>query len=100
MYLTNMFSPSIYYSIILLTLLNYNNMVHLILDENQKPIGWELRPITEDEQTIAGTIRDLQFFGFDDTKIKYKGLALIDDTTGKVHGNVKSVSWIQAKHYN
>lgn len=34
-------------------------MVHLILDNNQKPVGWELRPTTDEEQTIAGTIRDL-----------------------------------------
>ena len=68
-------------------------MVHLIKDEEGNPIGWELKPETDKEQEIAGTIRDLQFFGFDETHIKYNGLNLLDESKGKELGNIKSVQW-------
>lgn len=79
-------------------------MVHLIHDINNNPIGWKLLPTTDKEREIAAIIRDLQFFGFDNgipeknTNIEYNGIELIDDSKGKVLDNLKSVSWIQAKH--
>ena len=54
--------------------------------------------MTEEEQLIAGSIRDLQFFGFGDTAIKYDGLKLIDEDKGKVMGNIKSLTFLQKKH--
>ena len=81
-------------------------MVQIINDEQGKPIGWELLPKTEEEHKIAATIRDLQFFGLDigesknNTNIEYDGITLIDQTKGKVLGNLKSVRWIQAKYQN
>ncbi|MGV8961849.1 MAG: hypothetical protein ACOH2V_00440 [Candidatus Saccharimonadaceae bacterium] len=63
-----------------------------------EPIGWEICPITEEEQTIAGTMRDLQFFGIRNTDIKYDGLKLINPEKGKKHGNIKSLRWVQERH--
>jgi hypothetical protein len=73
-------------------------MIHLIKDEQGNSIGWELKPTTDEEQKIAGTIRDLQFFGFNDTAIEYDGLKLIDESKGKTLGNIKSISWVQKRH--
>ena len=73
-------------------------MIHLIKDKDNTPIGWEMRPTNDEEQLIAGTIRDLQFFGMDDTYPEYNGLKLIDDSKGKALGNLKSISWLQKKH--
>jgi hypothetical protein len=75
-------------------------MVHLILDHNGDAIGWELKPVTEADQIIAGQIRDLQFFGFEDTCIKYNGIELLNESKGKQHGNLKSVAWLQKKYHN
>lgn len=74
-------------------------MVSLIKDENGKAIGWKMNPTTEEEQIIAGTIRDLQFFGFDDTYPEYNGLELINPEKGKTHGNLKQISWLQKKYH-
>lgn len=74
-------------------------MVNLIRDDdNNKVIGWSLNPSNEEEQEIVGIIRDLQFFGFDDTQMVYDGLKLIDNKLGKSMGNIKSISWIQKKY--
>jgi len=74
-------------------------VVHLIKDKQGKTIGWEFKPITEEEQSIAAKVRDLQFFGFDDTAIAYNGIKLIDPEKGKQLGNIKSISWLQKKHH-
>lgn len=74
-------------------------MTTLIKDENGKPIGWKMSPTTEEEHVIVSTIRDLQFFGVDDTYPKYNGLELIDPVKGKVHGNIKKISWLQKKYH-
>ena len=42
-------------------------MVHLVYNADNKVIGWEMRPTTPEEQKIAGAIRDMQFFGIEDT---------------------------------
>jgi hypothetical protein len=73
-------------------------MLHIIYNENKQPIGWELRPNTPEEQKTAAIIRDLQFFGFDDTHIEYAGISLIDPKKGKTEGNLASVSWKQQKY--
>ena len=73
-------------------------MVNLIRNEENKIIGWEMNPVTEEEQFIAGVIRDMQFFGFDDSYPEYNGLKLIDEEKGKTMGNIKSISWIQRKY--
>jgi len=72
-------------------------MVKLIYRDNI-PVGWEMCPTTDEEQKIAGIIRDLQFFGFNKTAIEYGGLSLLDEDKGKCMGNVKSISWIQQRY--
>lgn len=73
-------------------------MVKLILNSDNKAIGWEMCPTTPEEQEIAGTIRDLQFFGFDETYPSYNGLELIYPEKGKESGNIKRISWLQRKY--
>lgn len=70
-------------------------MVHLVRNNDNKVIGWEMRPTTDEEQEIAAFVRDLQFFGFEDTRIVYNGLKLIDKSKGKAMGNIESLSWVQ-----
>lgn len=72
-------------------------MISLIY-ENNKPIGWKLEPKNEKEQEIAAVIRDLQFFGFNETNVEYAGLELIDPKVGKKLGNIKKLSWKQKKY--
>lgn len=71
-------------------------MIHLIEKEGEV-VGWELRPVTPEEQKIAARIRDLSFFGIEETAIKYDGLKLIDKKVGKTIGNIKSLTWIQKR---
>ena len=73
-------------------------MVKLIKNEDGEPIGWAFFPVTDEEQLIVGTIRDLQFFGLEDTYPTYNGLELIDPYKGKVMGNIKCISWKQKKY--
>lgn len=72
-------------------------MVQIIYREGN-PIGWKFLPSTKEEQEIAAIVRDLQFFGFDDNKIIYNGLELIDPSKGKTLGNIKSLTFIQKQH--
>lgn len=73
-------------------------MVHLIFDEQGKPIGWEMRPVTEQEHEVAATVRDLQFFGFNEKNIQYDGLELINPKLGKEQGNIKTLTWKQKRY--
>jgi hypothetical protein len=75
-------------------------MIQIIYNKDNQPIGWELSPKTDEEQKTAAIIRDLQFFGLNDTTIEYKGIKLIDESKGKTLGNLKSVGWIQRKYNN
>ena len=73
-------------------------MVTIIKNEQGESIGWKFSPVTEEEQLIVGTIRNLQFFGLGETYPSYNGLELIDPEKGKELGNIKCISWIQKKH--
>lgn len=73
-------------------------MVHLIKDENGYPIGWEMIPTNDQDRDVYATVRDLQFFGFNGTRIVYDGITLIDEEKGKSIENLKSVRWIQDQH--
>lgn len=66
-------------------------MVHLVYNADNKVIGWEMRPTTPEEQEIARAIRDMQFFGLDDTYPSYNGLELIDPNKGKTSSNIKKI---------
>lgn len=72
-------------------------MVHIIY-KNNKPVGWEMRPVTPEEQKIAAIIRNLQYFGLEDEVIRYNGLELIESSLGKKSNNIKRISWLKQKH--
>jgi hypothetical protein len=72
--------------------------IEIITNERGNPIGWDIIPETaEDNDTIA-TMRDLQFFGFDDSAIKYDGMRMVDDSVGKEFGNIERLCFKQKKH--
>lgn len=73
-------------------------MVEIIYNKDKEPVGWKMCPKTQEEQEIAAIVRDLQFFGFNETKIVYDGLELIEPEKGKTIGNIKSLSWIQKSY--
>ena len=75
-------------------------MVHIIKNSEGRPIGWEMCPQTEEEHETVATIRDLQFFGLDETYPSYNGLELIDPDKGKCTGNIKRISWLMRKYKN
>lgn len=67
--------------------------VEIIKDDQGFAIGWSMQGENEQEISKLATIRDLQFFGFDDTAIKYNGRKESDDAKG----NPGILSWIQKK---
>ena len=75
-------------------------MVHIITNSEGKPIGWEMCPQTEEEHETVAIIRELQFFGLDETYPSYNGLELIDPDKGKCTGNIKRISWLMRKYHN
>lgn len=75
-------------------------MVHIIKNSEGKPIGWEMCPQTEKEHETVAIIRDLQFFGLEETYPSYNGLELIDPDKGKCTGNIKRISWLMRKYQN
>lgn len=75
-------------------------MVHIIKNSEDRPIGWEMCPQTEEEHETVAIIRDLQFFGLNETYPSYNGLELIDPDKGKCTGNIKRISWLMRKYQN
>jgi hypothetical protein len=65
--------------------------VEIIKDDKGFAIGWSMQGDNEQEINKLATIRDLQFFGFDDTAIKYAGRKESDDE----NGNPGILSWKQ-----
>ena len=47
--------------------------VDLITNKDNKAIGWTIDAETNEEKYIVNAIRNLQFFGLDDTAIVYNG---------------------------
>lgn len=66
-------------------------MVHLVKKDG-KVIGWEMVPTNDEERDIAAQIRNMQFFGMDETYPSYNGMERDDK------GYVKRLSWIQNQH--
>ena len=69
--------------------------INIKKDANGQPIGWDITADKNKPEEIntINTMRNLQFFGLDDTAIKYNGRTEGNDTTyaGTLH-------WIQKKH--
>jgi len=72
--------------------------IEIIKDVQGKPIGWDIVPETKEDDVTIATMRDLTFFGFDDTAIKYKGVALREQDKGKTLGNIKALHFLQKIH--
>lgn len=67
--------------------------VKIIKNDQGFAIGWSMEGENAEEIAKLATIRDLQFFGFDDTAIKYNGRKKSDDE----NNNPGILSWIQRK---
>jgi hypothetical protein len=73
-------------------------LIEIITDENGDAIGWDISPETSEDNETLATMRDLQFFGIDDTAIKYDGIELEDEQAGKVLGNLSKLRFRQKCH--
>lgn len=66
--------------------------VEITKDKDGRSIGWTMEAISEKDKKAINAIRDLQFFGFDETGIRYDGrTGGTDKSAGKLH-------WIQEQH--
>jgi hypothetical protein len=63
-------------------------------DSNNLPIGWSITADSDNNKEIndVNQIRNLQFFGFNDTAIQYNG------RTNGTDVNAGTLHWIQKKH--
>lgn len=64
-------------------------------NNNKQPIGWTIEGETEKEKKKVNIIRDLQFWGIDDTVIKYNGRETIDNE----ENNAGRLSWKQKRFH-
>lgn len=65
--------------------------VELIIVDG-KAAGWTIKGETDREKQIVNTIRDLSFWGFDETRIVYNGRSeYTDEDAGRLY-------WIQWQH--
>ena len=69
-------------------------LVEIIRDEFGRAIGWTMKGEDAEEISKLGTIRDLQFWGLDDTVIVYNGRSESNDA----ENNPGILKWIQHKH--
>ncbi len=54
-----------------------------------------MKPTNEDEHKIVCAIRNLQYFGFNETNIEYDGISTADLTEGK---QITSIRWKQQQY--
>lgn len=67
-------------------------IINIKYNEDKQPIGWDITGETEEEKRIVNTIRNLQFFGLDDTVINYNG------RTGGDERHAGTLHWTQKKY--
>jgi len=67
--------------------------LELIRNNENKVVGWTLEGDSPEEIKKLGYVRDMTFWGFDDTKIVYNGRTNSDDE----NNNPGILSWIQAR---
>jgi hypothetical protein len=72
--------------------------VQLIKDENGLAIGWSMQGENPEEISKLAIIRDLQFFGFDESAIRYNGRKTDHLTKEEKETNPGILSWKQRKH--
>jgi len=62
----------------------------ILLQHESKTVGWKLKAENKEDKLRLGSIRNIQFFGLDDTAIRYSGM--------KGEGDyVAELSWAQKK---
>lgn len=71
--------------------------IELTYNEGGDLIGYHIVPETLEERRTLGEVRDLLFFGFDDTHIKYDGLVTDGDGT-KQSKNLERLKFIQKRY--
>jgi hypothetical protein len=67
--------------------------VEIIRNKEGKAVGWSIDSKDISEKNTLAIIRDLQFFGMDDTKVVYNGRYKSDDK----NGYPGRLEWIQSK---
>lgn len=65
-----------------------------IIRKKGKPVGYTMTKENDEDDNTIRIIRDMIFFGFDDTAIKYNGRHSSSDE----EDDVKTLSWIQKKY--
>lgn len=68
--------------------------VELITDNNDRPIGYSMQGENKEEIDKLAQIRDMTFFGYGDTCMRYNGRKGGDAEKG----NPGTLSWIQHKY--
>jgi hypothetical protein len=66
-------------------------LINILKNEAGKSIGWEMSGENPEEIKKLGTIRDLTFWGVDDTVIEYNGRRESNDA----EGNPGILTWKQ-----
>jgi hypothetical protein len=69
-------------------------LVELLRSEDNKVIGWTMKGENPEEIKKLGYIRDMQFWGLNDTEIVYNGRTESDDA----NNNPGKLAWIQKGH--
>lgn len=71
--------------------------IEIRTDAKGRAIGYDFIPETSEEKIGLGTVRDLLFFGFKETVIKYNGIVLGGDGS-KTPENLERLKFLQKKH--
>lgn len=66
--------------------------VQIIKNDKNHPIGWTMKGETPEEVSKLNSIRNLQFFGFEETRIVYDG------REGGDEHNAGTLTWKQYEH--
>jgi hypothetical protein len=72
--------------------------VEIVKSETGAPIGWNIIRESEDDDNTLAAMRNLAFFGFDETKIMYDGYDKVTPDMEAGHGNVERIKFIQKRH--
>lgn len=69
-----------------------------LIKKDGKTVGYEMQPETHEDKLILGSIRQMQFWGFDSTKLVYAGISTANLEDGREY--VNRISWVQEKHHD
>lgn len=71
-------------------------MILELVKHEGKSVGWKLVAENEADRLRLGSVRNLQFWGFDDTNIEYAGV----NAHPEYENQVQSLEWRQHQHLN